>query len=250
MDARFVRAIRAELRDRRGTVLGALTLAGLLAVGAPVVLALTGALAVFGLRLVLAVVPAVRRSPRRTDEWSVRAEIAVRSLRQLSRRAKPGPVAERCRSIADGASETLGQLAELAAHDATVGALLTDLERVPLAEERGALERELRTATSLDRADLARSLAAVDRQAAVRDQLIASRRSLQRRMRTVAIGLEGLVAQLAQILALTGGIGSADDRVAELEGELEALRAGLDETEAYGRLTIASIARPHEEVRT
>ena len=96
MDARFVRAIRAELRDRRGTVLGALTLAGLLAVGAPVVLALTGALAVFGLRLVLAVVPAVRRSPRRTDEWSVRAEIAVRSLRQLSRRAKPGPVAERC----------------------------------------------------------------------------------------------------------------------------------------------------------
>src|SRR2546428_3262795 len=197
MDARLVRAIRAELRDRRGTLLGALTLAGLLTVGAPVVLALTGALAVFGLRLVLAVVPAVRRSPRRTDEWSVRAEIAVRSLRQLSRRAKPGPVAERCRSIADGASETLGQLAELAAHDATVGALLTDLERVPLAEERAALERELRTATSLDRADLARSLAAVDRHAAVPAQPTASPPGLARPSGTVARRLGAAARALA-----------------------------------------------------
>src|SRR3989454_1915236 len=250
MDARFVRAIRAELRDRRGTVLGALTLAGLLAVGAPVVLALIGALAVFGLRLVLAVVPAVRRAPRRAHEWSVRAEIAVRSLRQLSRRAKPGPVAERCRSIADGASETPGQLAQLPAPDATAGALLTDLERVPLAEERGALERELRTATSLDRADLARSLAAVDRQAAGGGPLLAAPRGLAPRVRTVAIGLEGLGAQLAQVLALTGGIGAPGDRRPPPRRELQAPPAGPAGARGHGRLTIASIARPHEEVRT
>src|SRR5438132_3598475 len=177
MGTRLLLATRAELRDRRGTLLGALTFAGLIAVGAPIALALASALAIFGFRLALGLLPAVLRSSRPTDEWTARAEIAVSSLRRLSRRARRGPVAERCRAIADSATQTLGQLAELAAHDATVRALLANVERVPLAEQRGVLEREMRAATSVDREDLSRSLAAVDRQAAVRDQLMASRRT-------------------------------------------------------------------------
>jgi hypothetical protein len=80
-------------------------------------------------------------------------------------------------------------------------------------------------------AAVADQLAAYGRLRTVGDELVA-------RMEATTLGLEGLVARLAEVLALAATAGAVDttaDRVGELTGSLEGLRAGLVETEALSR---------------
>ena len=57
-------------------------------------------------------------------------------------------------------------------------------------------------------------------------------------MQAVALGLEGLVARLAEVLALAETAGRLEDtagEVAELAHEMEGLRVGLAQAEAVSR---------------
>ncbi len=65
----------------------------------------------------------------------------------------------------------------------------------------------------------------------------------------MVLGLEGLVARVAEVIALgQSGVGLSEDRIGELEAELEALRGGLLETEALGRNAMAALAPPRVEM--
>jgi hypothetical protein len=88
------------------------------------------------------------------------------------------------------------------------------------------------------RAELERSAAAVRDRADVRDRLVSARDTLLARMQATALGLEGLGARLAEVLAMsatTGGVDTSADDIADLALELDGLRAGLAETEALSR---------------
>jgi hypothetical protein len=97
------------------------------------------------------------------------------------------------------------------------------------------------------REEMTRSAAAVRDRQAVRDRLLGARQTLLARMQAVALGLEGLEARLAEVLAMTattGGVDTTADEIAELATELDGLRAGLAETEAISRKALAGAPPP------
>jgi hypothetical protein len=77
----------------------------------------------------------------------------------------------------------------------------------------------------------------VDEQLAVAARLADARDTLLARMQTTALGLEGLVARTAEVLALTAssGVDTSVDRLDDLTGDLDGLRAGLAEAEEVSR---------------
>ena len=76
-----------------------------------------------------------------------------------------------------------------------------------------------------------------------------AREALLAKIRTVVLGLEGLVARVAEVIALgQSGVGLTEDRIGELEAELEALRGGLLETEAFSRRAMAALAPARVEM--
>ena len=87
-------------------------------------------------------------------------------------------------------------------------------------------------------AELARSAAAVADRIAVRDRLREVQDTVLARMQAGALGLESVVARLAEVVVLaesTGGSHDTSGQVHELAAEVEALRAGLVEAEALSR---------------
>ncbi len=107
----------------------------------------------------------------------------------------------------------------------------------------GVLASSVRTAPPGVHQEVARSAAALADRIAVRNRLRDARDTVLARMQAVALGLEGLVARLAEVLALaetTGGLEDTAGEVAGLAAELEGLRAGLTETEALSRGALAA----------
>ena len=101
---------------------------------------------------------------------------------------------------------------------------LDSLPPGPLREER---ERAMRAVT--DQLDVARRLGE-------------ARETLLARMESAVLGLEGLVARMAELLALhatTAGGSLTATRVAELTSDLEGMRAGLAEAERVSRTALA-----------
>jgi len=83
---------------------------------------------------------------------------------------------------------------------------------------------------------------------AVADQLDVARRlaeareTLLARLQSAVLGLEGLVARMAELLALhatTEGASLTAARVVELTNDLEGMRAGLAEAEQVSRAALA-----------
>jgi hypothetical protein len=100
--------------------------------------------------------------------------------------------------------------------------------RAPTAELRQEVERSARSVR--DRIE-------------VRDRLRGARDTLLARMQSVTLGLEGLVARLAEVLAMAATTGGTDDAARDLAGiaaELDGLRSGLAESEAVSRRVLAS----------
>lgn len=114
-----------------------------------------------------------------------------------------------------------------------------DLDR----EAATLAEAARRTGPPGIQAEIARSVAAISDRIAVRDRLRDARNTLHARMQAVALGLEGLVARLAEVLALAETAGRLEDtagEVAELAHEMEGLRVGLAEVEAVSRGALGS----------
>ena len=253
-DGRLSRAVRLELRRPHGLFLAACVFVAALVLAVPFLPSLLAATATLVLKLALDVGFAPRRvrisAHSGAGQWIGRGTLAVRSLRDLAGGAEPGPLAERCQTIGDRALATLEVMRRLAQQESTVATLLHRVDQLGVADEARALERELETVSTTEmRAELTRSLASIRAQLHARDNLRVAREALLAKIRTVVLGLEGLVARVAEVIALgQNGVGMSEDRIGELEAELEALRGGLLETEAFSRNAMAAVAPARVEM--
>jgi hypothetical protein len=254
-DGRLSRAVRAELRRPEGLFLALCTTAGALVLSVPLGLALLAGVGMLALKLTLEIGFASGRRRISVPEhsgagqWLGRGTLAVRSLRDLAAGAEPGPLADRCQTIGDRALATLEVMRRLAHQESTVATLLHRVDQLGVADEMRSLERELAVAPTADmRAEVTRSLASIRAQLQARDNLRQARDALLAKIRTVVLGLEGLVARVAEVIALGQSVGLSEDRIGELEAELEALRGGLLETEAYSRNAMAALVPPRVDI--
>jgi len=131
---------------------------------------------------------------------------AARSIdRELRRSARSESIAQRCAAIAVQAESSVATLRRLAYQASVVSGL---------ARSRPVSER-----------------------------LDSTRRELHGRMEESVLGLEGLVARLAEIVALSeasADVASVDD----LALELDSLRSALVETEELGRRSVHALTAP------
>lgn len=171
--------------------------------------------------------------------WLDRAEAAVRSLRELAGSLPPGPTWTAVHDVGEESATTLDALRRLAGQIGAVEAALARVDLTALSRDRARLEAQLPAAPSGEvREEVGRALATVREQAGVVGRLQAARETLLARMQAAAFGLEGLVARLAEVLALSatsGGVDVTSQQIGDLAGELDGLRAGLAETEALSR---------------
>lgn len=194
--------------------------------------------------------PELPRPPRGSAaaQWLQRAEGAVQSLDDMARTTHPGPAGDAVRTTAEEAGDTLADLARLAGQVTAVERALQRVDVTGLDAEAQRLDDAVRRAPSPEmRDEMTRSAAAVHDRQAVRDRLLGARQTLLARMQAVALGLEGLEARLAEVLALTattGGVDTTAQEIAELTTELDGLRAGLAETEAISRKALAAAPLP------
>jgi hypothetical protein len=181
--------------------------------------------------------PAPRRgSP--AEQWLHRAQGAVRSLTELvdspTSMVDGGPLAP----VRDEAADTVETMRRFAGQ---VTAVENALGRVPtgrLEAEHTRLAEAVRYARTEDlRSERKRALDSVEQQLAVAGRLSDARDTILARMQSTALGLEGLVARTAELLALgaSAGMDTTSDRIAELTSELDGLRAGLAEAEEVSR---------------
>jgi hypothetical protein len=176
--------------------------------------------------------------------WLDRAQGAVTSLDEMAGTAHSGAAGDAVRNTAVEARDTLADLARLGGQCTAVERALQRVDGSGLDAEAGRLEEAARRAPTAEmREEMGRSAAAVHDRRAVRDRLVNARETLLARMQAVALGLEGLEARLAEVLALTattGGVDTTAQEISELATELDGLRAGLAETEAISRKALAS----------
>ena len=226
-------------------VAGPVAVAAGVGVGAAVLgaKAVTGALLARGDRRRDA--PVQERPPRGTPAgaWFAQAEAAVRALDEMARSAPAGPTGTAVRSAAEDADDALLALGRVGAQVTAVEQALARVEDPRLDGELHRLTRLVEQAPTRElRAEVERSAAAVRDRVQVRDRLRGTRDTLLARMQSVTLGLEGLVARLAEVLAMAATTGGSDDAARDLAAiadELDGLRAGLAESEAVSRRVLA-----------
>jgi hypothetical protein len=204
--------MRTPLRlDSSGVVLGGVVAAAYSLLGAAWPLALGAGLLVFLLKLTLDRPWRAYRRPLPPPEvgspeamWLDHAGRALISIKELRRSARSESIGQRCAAIAIQAEASVATLRRLAYQASVVSGL-------------------------------ARSGARTDR-------LENTRLELHARIEGSVLGLEGLVARLAEIVALSEAspdVSSVDD----LAFELDTLRAAMVETEELGHSRTGSIER-------
>jgi hypothetical protein len=178
--------------------------------------------------------PVTQGSPE--GGWLDRSKAAVGSFDRLAGSLPGGPLGERTRMMGAQAHETVTDLARLAGQTSAVTEAAAHLDPRGLAAEGDRLREQLTVEDNPRiKVDLERSLTAVRDQAAISARLTEAREQLLARLESGTLGLERLVAQLAEVTALADpstGIDGSGERIDELAGQLEGLRAGLAETEA------------------
>ncbi|MDT5035231.1 MAG: hypothetical protein QOE03_416 [Micromonosporaceae bacterium] len=233
-------------------VTGALAPAGLL-IGVPVGLGIAGV--VYAVRVGLSAVtdreprpvavadtdPRLPAPPRGSvaERWLRRAEAAVSTLhRQTESPSEPTLRAQIC-DVDDQAAAALTDLRRFAGQVTLVEQTITNVPADRLRHDYGAIQRSLQElAAGPLRDEQERALRAVGDQLAVVRRLTDARETLLARMQSAVLGLEGLVARMAELLALhatTAGGSLTATRVAELTSDLEGMRAGLADAEQVSR---------------
>lgn len=254
-------SLSEELRDPWGLVVAGVAGGLAWAFAAPVAAAVAVGAGVYGAKVLTGVLtgggdaPPTRRSPlprppkgRPAAYWLERAEGAVRMLDVLAGTATDGAAGDAVRSAAADAGRTLDELLRVSVQVTAVEGAEARVDLHGLDEEAERLEQRARAATNPQQAaELRRSSAAVRDRLAVAARLDEARETLLTRMEATALGLEGLVARLAEVLALTatsGGVDTSAAEIAELAGEIDGLREGLAETEALSRRALGQADPP------
>jgi hypothetical protein len=241
-----------------GAVAAALAPAGLL-VGLPVGLAVAGA--VYGVRVglgalaerggaprpVAAPPPNLPTPPRGSDadRWLRRAEAAVRTLRKQSDGTGDPVLRGQIGGVDDQAAGALADLARFAGQVTLIDQTASGINAQRLRQDQSQLQRGLSgLPTGPLRDERERALRAVSDQLDVGRRLREAREMLLARMQSAVLGMEGLVARMAELVALhattAGGASLTASRVAELTNDLEGLRDGLAEAERLSRSALST----------
>jgi hypothetical protein len=251
-----------EARDPLGLILAAVAgVATWLVLGPSVGAALVGFLVaalVFGVKVAVGSASQRRavggRTPsgsfpspaRGTDGyyWLQRADAAVVALRQLSARPPPGSLGEQVSAIDDEAEQILRAMQDIAGRMTVVDQVAAGVDAEWLERERVRLREQIaRTSDAMVRDDLDRAEQAVSQQLESYQRLARSRQALLARLQSTAVGLEGLVTRLAEVITLApevGGTDAAGTALRDLTRDLDGMRIGLHEVAALTRGGVAT----------
>jgi hypothetical protein len=241
--------IGEELRDPWGPLVGAVAGGLAWAVGAAIPVAGAVGLAVYGVKVALAAAsgaepdpPGVRRPHPDSSAglWLRRGEAAVRALQDMAREGGAGPTDEAAREAAGEAESIAASMRRLGGHVVTIGEALARTDSPYLEDEA----ERLRTMAERSPGDVSaqRSADAVSDRLAVRDRLRLALTELEGRLQSSALGLEGLVARVAEVRAAAASVGDVDlsaESLHELTTEVEGLRQGLAAAERVATRALA-----------
>jgi len=244
--------IGRELREPWGALVGVVAGGLAWAVGAAVPVAGAVGLAVYGVKVALGAVagddepePGRHRRPHPDSSsglWLRRGESAVRALEEMARETAGAlsPADEAAREAAREAATIAESMRRLAAHVVTLAEALGRADAPHLDEEAARLREAV--SRSPDDETTKRSAEAVADRVAVRERLRSALRELDGRLQSSALGLEGLVARVAEVRAASAAVGDIDlsaGSLAQLTSEVEGLRQGLAAAEQVASRALA-----------
>ena len=221
--------------DRRGLVVGGLAAVAYLLLGAAWPLALGVFALVYTLNEIFArpnwriAIPSQTPAPMPgTTEaaWLERAEFAAASIDRLRRTARSTAIAQRCEGIAVQARLSVAALRRLTYQAGVVSGITRSPEIEELRANEHRLRLQRRELSGPQLAELDHTIASLIARRESAERLEATHRDLERRIEASALGLEGVVARVAEIVALTDDNTRATP-LEELVDELDSLRDAL-----------------------
>jgi hypothetical protein len=250
-------AVREELTEPWGLILGATAAGTAWAVGLPVAAAGAVGAVVWATKAVTAVLEGRRRPAQlgrqrklpvdaRSAEsvWLQRSDRAAAGFAELAGSMSAGPLAERVAMMQPEVADTARALHRLAGQATAAGRALARIDDAALAADAHRLQAARTTASGDIAVQLDRSLASVRAQQEIHHRLVAARDGVLARLESGTLGLESLVAQVIELSAMAasgpaGELGAVD----QLGDELEGIRQGLAETEEVSRQALSAYQR-------
>jgi hypothetical protein len=181
--------------------------------------------------------PAPRRRSA-ADRLLRRGISAADDLNEVLKRQPSSWVSEHLATVEAETSQVLTSLRRVAGRLAIVDAALERIDVDSLHAQRRELTAEDDSSPPGLRAERARAVAAIDAQLAAQARLQTTHSTLAARMQTAALGLEGVVTRVHEVLAAAEGAArpdSADAAIDDMQHDLDALREGLAEAEAIAK---------------
>jgi hypothetical protein len=182
------------------------------------------------------------------EAWLRRDEAAERSFGEVSESISAGPISELVRSFGRQSNAALGAIRRVAGQTSAVTAVLARIDVRRCITERDQLRAALnQPADGRVHRERERAVAALQSQIDTYGRLSDARAALIARLEAGTIGLEGLVARLAEVVALDATSSVAVDGAAQIESlayELEGLRRGLVEAETVTEQALGELDVP------
>ena len=248
-------ALKQELTEPWGLLLGATAAGTAWAVGLPVAAAGAVGAVVWATKVVTAALerrPAQlgRRATLPVDArsaesvWMQRSDQAAAGFAELAGSMSTGPLAERVAMMQPEVADTARALHRLAGQATAAGRALARIDDAALAADADRLRAARATASGDIAVQLDRSLASVRAQQEIHNRLVAARDGVLARLESGTLGLESLVARVIELSAMAvsgpaGELGAVD----QLGDELEGIRQGLAETEEVSRQALSAYKR-------
>lgn len=251
--------LRDELVDPWGLLFGGLAAGFATAVAIPMLPAVAIGAGVYATKVVTGlfadrppkghaarVLPVNSGSPE--ESWVRRAEHAERAFRDVADSVGPGPVSEQVRGFGDEIRSAVATMRRLAGQASAVTNAVSRIDVKRVVAERDRIRAVLaQPGYGRVRQEQERTVAALQAQLDAYSRLTEAHSLLLARLESGTIALEGLVARLAEVVALTetsavsaGGLAEVEELAAELEG----LRAGLVEAEDASERTLGELETP------
>jgi hypothetical protein len=243
--------LREELTDPWGPVLAGIVGGVAIAATLPVAAGVGIAAAVYGVKVVVGSLmgggedgpppPPLPRQGTPARIWIDRAEDAVHALQRMSPSTPLTAADSAAQSTAEQAAVVLDTMRRLGGQVVALTNALGHADSPGLDEEARRLDELARSYP--DDASTVQSAQALADRVAVRDRLRRARFELDGRLQSSALGLEGLVARVAEVRAASHAVGQIDPTADDLEAltaEVEGLRIGLRDVEQVAQKALRS----------
>lgn len=169
-----------------------------------------------------------------------RARAAVGELGELAEAQGPGPLRDQAVDVRARAQDALDGIARIAGQTVVLERALARVDEAQVRRDLRRLEQARDHEPSA--ASYEEALAAVRSQLAVAARLGKAQRDACARLLSAVVGLESLVASMAEVVAMAHGSwdGNAGERIRELAASLTGLREGLAEAEETSRQALSA----------